>query len=34
MIRKRVGAALWKLRVKGWVQEVPQEGEYKGWRLA
>lgn len=34
MMRKRVGAALWKLRVKGWVQEVPQEGEYKGWQLA
>lgn len=34
MIRKRVGAALWKLRVKGIVAEVPQTGEYKGWRLA
>lgn len=33
MIRKRVGAALWKLRAKGTVQEVAQVGEYKGWRL-
>jgi hypothetical protein len=33
MIRKRVGAALWKLKVKGWVEEVPQAGDYKGWRL-
>lgn len=32
MIRKRVGAALWKLKLKGWAVEVPQEGEYKGWR--
>lgn len=34
MIRKRVSAAMWKLRVKGMVCEVPQVGEYKGWRLA
>jgi hypothetical protein len=34
VIRKRVGAALWKLRAKGIVAEVPQEGDYKGWRLA
>lgn len=34
MFRKRVGAALWKLRAKGWVQEVSQEGDYKGWRLS
>jgi hypothetical protein len=34
MIRKRVGAALWKLRAKGIVAEVPQEGDYKGWRIA
>lgn len=33
MIRKRVGAALWKLKAKGMVTEVPQEGDYKGWRL-
>ena len=33
-IRKRVGACLWKLRVKGVVAEVPQTGDYKGWRLA
>ena len=34
ILRKRVGAALWKLRAKGIVAEVPQEGDYKGWRLA
>jgi len=34
VFRKRVGAALWKLRSKGIVAEVPQEGDYKGWRLA
>lgn len=34
VVRKRVGAALWKLRAKGLVAEVPQEGDYKGWRLA
>lgn len=34
MIRKRVGAALWRLKVKGWASEVPQEGEYKGWLRA
>lgn len=34
VIRKRVGAALWKLRAKGMVEEVPQAGDYKGWRLA
>lgn len=33
MMRKRAGAALWKLRAKGWVQEAPKDGEYKGWRL-
>lgn len=33
MMRKRVGAALYKLRAKGWVEEVPQAGEYKGWLL-
>lgn len=33
-MRKRVGAALWKLRAKGIVAEVPQEGDYKGWRLS
>lgn len=30
MMRKRVGAALWKLRAKGLVVEVPQAGDYKG----
>ena len=34
MIRKRVGAVLWKLKAKGWAVEVPQAGEYKGWRRA
>lgn len=29
-----LGAALWKLRAKGAVDEVPQVGDYKGWRLA
>jgi hypothetical protein len=33
MIRKRVGAALWKLKMKGIVREVPLDGDYKGWRL-
>jgi hypothetical protein len=33
-MRKRVGACLWKLRAKGMVAEVPQAGDYKGWRLA
>lgn len=34
IVRKRVGACLWKLRKDGIALEVPQEGEYKGWRLA
>lgn len=34
MIRKRVGACLWKLRAKGWVTEVVRTGEYKAWRVA
>lgn len=34
LLRKRVGACLWKLRSKGMVEEVPQAGDYKGWRLA
>lgn len=33
MMRKRVGAALWKLRARGIVVEVAQVGDYKGWRL-
>ena len=33
-IRKRVGACLWKMRAKGYAEEVPQAGEYKRWRLA
>lgn len=34
MIRKRVGASLWKLKRLGIVTEVAQVGEYKGWLLA
>jgi len=34
MVRKRVGAALWKLKAKGWAVEVPQPGDYKGWRAS
>ena len=33
MLRKRVGAALWKLKAKQWVEEVAQTGDYKSWRL-
>jgi hypothetical protein len=33
MMRKRAGAALWKLKARGVVEDVPQEGDYKGWRL-
>ena len=31
VIRKRVGACLFKLKQKGVVRAVPQAGEYKGW---
>jgi hypothetical protein len=34
LIRKRVGACLFKLKQKGVVWEVPQAGEYKGWEMA
>jgi len=34
MIRKRVGAALWKLKATTIVAEVPQGGHQKCWRLA
>ena len=34
VMRKRVGAALWKLKQLCWAVEVPQEGDYKGWRSA
>jgi len=34
MMRKRVGAALWKLKARGIVAEVPQAADYKGWRLS
>lgn len=33
-IRKRVGQCLRRMRARGWAQEVPRAGEYKGWRLA
>ena len=33
LIRKRVGACLFKLTEKGLVREVPQKGQYKGWEL-
>lgn len=33
LIRKRVGACLFKLKAKGIARDVPQEGEYKGWGL-
>lgn len=33
MMRKRVGAALWKLRAKGIIEEAPQIGDYKGWSV-
>lgn len=32
--RKRVGACLFKLKCAGLAVEVPQRGEYKGWRLS
>jgi len=34
MIRKRVGACLWKLKLKGLVDEIAQVGDYKGWTLS
>ena len=34
LIRKRVGACLWKLSKSGVVRQVPMAGEYKGWVLA
>jgi len=33
VFRKRVGACLFKLKGAGLVAEVPQAGDYKGWRL-
>ena len=33
VIRKRVGACLWKLRDKGIARDVPMAGEYKGWEV-
>jgi len=33
LIRKRVGACLWKLMKRGVVRQVPMAGEYKGWEL-
>jgi hypothetical protein len=34
VIRKRVGACLYKLRTKGLVREVESTGEYKRWEIA
>lgn len=34
LIRKRVGACLFKLVKKGVVREVPMAGSYKGWEMA
>lgn len=34
LIRKRVGACLWKLQASGVARSVPMAGEYKGWELA
>jgi hypothetical protein len=31
LIRKRVAAVLWRLKLRGWAVAVPQEGDYKGW---
>jgi len=31
MLRKRVGACLWKLKARGYVSEFNQPGDYKGW---
>lgn len=33
VIRKRVGACLYKLKRKGVVREVPSAGEYKRWEI-
>lgn len=33
LIRKRVGACIFKLKDKGIIREVPQPGEYKGWEM-
>lgn len=33
LIRRRVGVTLSKLKARGVVEEVPQAGDYKGWRL-
>jgi hypothetical protein len=33
IIRKRVGACLWKLRDKSIASDVPMAGEYKRWEL-
>jgi hypothetical protein len=34
LIRKRVGAALWKYGKRGIAPEVPMTGDLKGWVLA
>jgi hypothetical protein len=33
ILRKRIGACLIALRAAGLVADIPQSGEYKGWRL-
>lgn len=33
VVRKRVGAALTKMRARKLIQEVPQLGSYKGWQI-
>ncbi len=33
ILRKRVGSCLIALRAQGHVADIPQSGEYKGWRL-
>lgn len=33
ILRKRIGSCLIALRAQGHVEDVPQAGEYKGWRL-
>ena len=34
IIRKRVGACLWKLKSQGLAKEVPMVGDLKGWLRA
>jgi hypothetical protein len=34
VIRKRVGACMWKLKQTGHVREVPADGDLKAWLLS